>query len=152
MRKQREAERQAAIEQARLQQQREEEAEERRRQRRMAAAAPPARAPVKEDVWRRGSPAPPTPTRNTAPLPASDAAPAAGRYRPGAFGGGAGGGGWRAREAAKKEAEASGNAPSRPESPAPRAAPPAQPAPKDDDGFQTVAPKGVWRPKRGGRP
>ena len=91
LRKQRDAERQAAIEQARLQQQREDEAAERARQRRLVGAAPSAaRTPAKEDVWRRGSPAPPTPTRAPAALP-SESAPAAGRYRPGAFGGGGGG-------------------------------------------------------------
>ncbi|EKM51355.1 uncharacterized protein PHACADRAFT_263445 [Phanerochaete carnosa HHB-10118-sp] len=167
LRKEREAERQAALEQARLQQQREEEAEQRRNQRaaerererereRLGVRAPPARAaPVPapaadEGAWRRGSAAPSTPSRAPAALPSE--IPATGKYRPGAFaagggnGGGGGGGGWRAREAVKKDVEAVGSAPaSRPESPAPKK----EEVQRDTDGFQTVAPKGVWRPKRG---
>jgi translation initiation factor 3 subunit A len=120
----------------------------------MSARAPARAAATPErDVWRKSTPAaaPATPTRETA------AAPVEGKYRPGAFGSGAGG--WRAREAAKKEAEAAGGSgaatPVRSESPAPRSpalAPAREETKKDDDGFQTVPSKGVWRPKRGGRP
>lgn len=99
-----------------------------------------SRTPVKDDAWRRDSPAaaaaaPPTPTRAAATLP-KEAAPI---FRPGA----AGGGGWRAREAAR----AAGGVPSRPESPAPQAAAPKE-TPAEEDGFQKVPAKAVWKPKR----
>ncbi|KAI0086809.1 hypothetical protein BDY19DRAFT_958844 [Irpex rosettiformis] len=149
-RRRRESERAAAAEQARLQRQREEEAEERAKQRaaerRAATAAPPAPAARREEAWRRPG-APQTPTRSPAPLPSEPAA-AAPKFRAGAVQGG-----WRAREAAKKEAEAAGGQISRPESPAVRPPPPPEKeVTADDDGFQKVAPKGVWKPRRGGRP
>ncbi|THU95999.1 hypothetical protein K435DRAFT_778778 [Dendrothele bispora CBS 962.96] len=175
LRKEREAERAAAVEQARLRQQREEEAEERRRQRKAAGATttnapssafgPSKSATDGGNVWRRSSQitsnnsGPPTPTRaNNASTPPRTESPAPGsgpaKYRPGAFGGaggggGGGGGGWRAREEAKK-AEAGGGSGGastpRPASPAPAKAEPQ----KDDDGFQVVGAKkeGVWRPRR----
>lgn len=160
LRRQREEERAAAAEQARLQRQREEEAEERMRQRaaererekagaRTSGVFAAARAPPPEkDAWRRSSPAaPPTPTRAAASLP-SEAAP--GKYRPPVFGGaGSAGGGWRARAAAKEAEPVSARPISRPQSPAPRAAALPNDEPRvDDDGFQKVPAKAVWRPKR----
>ncbi|KAI0698023.1 hypothetical protein BC835DRAFT_1336515 [Cytidiella melzeri] len=151
----REAERAAVAEEVRLRRQREEEAEEHARQRaierqaaaRSAVPAPAARTVVKEDAWRRsGAAAPATPPRAPASLP-SDPVPAVPKYRLGA----AAAGGWRAREAAKKEAEAPAAQISRPASPAVRA-PLKEETPANDDGFQKVVPKGVWKPKRGGRP
>ncbi|KIP03308.1 hypothetical protein PHLGIDRAFT_111050 [Phlebiopsis gigantea 11061_1 CR5-6] len=153
LRKQRDADREAALEKARLQQQREDEALERARLRREQERSAPrsdplggARGQPKEDTWRRGSPAPGTPVRASAALPSEPAAPAVGKYRPVAAAGA--GGGWRAREAARKEAEATNGAPSRSESPAPRAVPSPRDAPREDDGFQTIG-RPVWRPKRG---
>ncbi|KAI0073341.1 hypothetical protein K474DRAFT_1666713 [Panus rudis PR-1116 ss-1] len=167
IRRQREEERQAALERARLQQQREEEAEarrlaraaEREREKLQARSTPfasraPAAAAEGESVWRRSTPAPATPTRAAAPLPRSESpAPAAApKYRPPVFGAGRGGaeaGGWRARQAAK-EAEAASKTPSRPGTPASHPPPPAkEEAPVDDDGFQKVPAKNVWRPSRG---
>ncbi|KAI0791302.1 hypothetical protein C8Q75DRAFT_732405 [Abortiporus biennis] len=160
LRKQRDAERAAAAEQARLQRQREEEAEERARQRAAEKKAQeeekrrstfgrpiPAAATESSDggAWRRSG-APSTPSRAPVSLPpARSESPApVPKFRPAA----AAGGGWRAREAARKEAE--GRAPSRPESPVLRQPPPPrEEAPIDDDGFQKVPAKNVWRPSRG---
>ncbi|KAL1729149.1 hypothetical protein EV714DRAFT_285140 [Schizophyllum commune] len=160
-RAEREKERQAAAEQARLQREREEEAERRRAERRAAERAAPAAASGRPSIFGRNAPAAetggnawrrstPVPERTASPAPAAptpvaaDAAPA--KYRPGALGGG---GGWRAREQAKA-AGASGTPSPRPASPAqPPASPAKADAPKDDDGFQTVASRGVWRPRRG---
>ena len=145
-----------------VEREREEEAERRRAERRAAERAAPAAASGRPSIfgrnataaetggnaWRRSTP---VPERTASPAPAAptpvaaDAAPA--KYRPGALGGG---GGWRAREQAKA-AGASGTPSPRPASPAqPPASPAKADAPKDDDGFQTVASRGVWRP-RGGR-
>ncbi|KAI0704450.1 hypothetical protein C8T65DRAFT_654078 [Cerioporus squamosus] len=156
--KREEEERLAAIrkqreEEPRRQQQREEEALRRQAERKAQAAQ--AQAPARPtsrvqepDVWRRtGPPASPragvaTPPRSESPAPAA----AAGKYRPGALGGG--GGGWRAREAAKQQAPAAGDAsPARPASPV-VPSPAREEPPKDSDGFQTVEKKGVWRPSR----
>ncbi|KAL0948014.1 hypothetical protein HGRIS_010637 [Hohenbuehelia grisea] len=159
-RKAREAERAEAAEKARLQQQREEEAEARRQARaaeKSAAARKPAGlgappAQNGESAWRRSAStnAPAPPARAESP------SPAVGKYRPGALGGG--GGGWRAREAAKQEAPGSATPPSsraplpptrlsessRPASPAPSAA---KPSTGEDDGFQKVPEKKVWKPR-----
>ncbi|PIL32545.1 transporter [Ganoderma sinense ZZ0214-1] len=145
-RKAREEERQQAMEAARRQQEREEAAMRRQAERKsVAQAPPPARAPVREETntWRRsgvpsGRTGIDTPPRSESP------APAAGKYRPGALGGG--GGGWRAREAAKQQSVAPGDAtPARPASPA--VPPPAREEPAKDEGFQTVEKK-VWRGSR----
>ncbi|KAL0066270.1 eukaryotic translation initiation factor 3 subunit A [Marasmius tenuissimus] len=160
VRKEREAERAAAAEQARLQQQREEEAEARRqaraREREQATTAPSRPSPFGRQAeggsaWRRSTPTssvPSTPSRATnnaaTPPRAESPTPAAGKYRPGALGGG---GGWRAREEAKKAAAGQGgSSPATPETPAA----PANGTKKDDDGFQVVPERGgVWRPRRG---
>ena len=171
IRKEREAERAAALEKARLQQQREEEAEARRQARREAEKVAATRKPVVapsavrvngEPGWRRDTPAnstPPTPTRasnvaESVQRPESPSPAAVPRYKPG----GAAGGGWRAREEAKAKETATA-VPSRVAGTASRPGSPALPAkeePKtDDDGFQTVESKrgggggGVWRPRRG---
>lgn len=72
-----------------------------------------------------------------APSPAAESAPSA-----------PAGGGWRTRAAATEA-----NGPHRTESATPPVAP-ADGARKDEDGFQAVPTKGVWRPSRGrgGRP
>ncbi|KAF9005007.1 hypothetical protein BDQ17DRAFT_1353614 [Cyathus striatus] len=151
-RRQREAERAAALEEARRKMQREEEAEARRKQLReqkaAPVAAPAAAAPAGESAWRRSA------VRGSAPAPASTpprvespGPGAAAKFRPGAVQGG-----WRDRLQAK---EAAGNASPRSGSPAPAAAAPAavqkekEEPKKDDDGFQSVPAKGVWRPRRG---
>ncbi|KAM5541609.1 hypothetical protein V8D89_004799 [Ganoderma adspersum] len=154
-RKAREEERQQAMEAARRQAEREEAAMRRLAERKSTQAQAPApapapvaaaRAPVREETntWRRsgvpsGRTGVDTPPRSESP------APAAGKYRPGALGGG----GWRAREAAKQQAPASGAAtPIRPASPV--APPPAREEPpkeKEGEGFQTVEKK-VWRGSR----
>lgn len=138
------------MEAARRQQQREEEALRRQAERKAAQAQAPAARPTsrvqESDAWRRSGP-PSSPRPGVATPPRSESpAPAAGKYRPGALGGA--GGGWRAREAAKQQATASGDAtPARPASPAVQ--PPAREEPaKDTDGFQTVEKKNVWRPSR----
>ncbi|PBK70465.1 hypothetical protein ARMSODRAFT_955964 [Armillaria solidipes] len=154
LRKTRDAEREAALEQARLQQKREEEAEARR----AARAAERNRGPPTisrtngtGDAWRRSTPTnsmPPTPTRaatvGSAPPRPESPSPAASKYRP-AGGLGGGGGGWRAREEARLAGTGSGTNTPRPASPAPAK----EATQKDDDGFQTVAKPGVWRPRRG---
>lgn len=163
---------------------REEEAEARRQQRLAEERTPSSRGPEAPaggaSAWRRPSQRPaatPSPTPSPAPVavaaaatPAADGAP--GKYRPGAFRGGATGGGWRERQAAKA-AEADPVA-RRPESPATPPAPAAEsgwrareaaqrrtespatpPAVNggqtkgNDDGFQTVPSKTPWRPSRG---
>lgn len=150
----REEERAALAAQARLQQQREEEALERARARAAertkptAAPAPiPVRATPSTDTWRRSGTVPAARAASP-PRSESPAAAAVPKYRPGALSGG----GWRSREAAKKE-EAPGTTTPRAASPAPR--PPPAPVPakaepvKEEEGFQTVEKKGVWRPRRG---
>ncbi|KAF9471257.1 hypothetical protein BDN70DRAFT_977463 [Pholiota conissans] len=159
----REKERQEALEKARLQAQREEEAEARRAARAAEAAgrnrplAPGAGRPIataakEETAWRRAGP----PSTPAPPLRSESPAPAAGKYRPGALGGGGAPTGWRAKELAKTTG---GAAPTESGTASPRAGSPAPPKEekKDDDGFQTVssrggASQGVWRPRRGGRP
>ncbi|KAJ7104298.1 hypothetical protein B0H15DRAFT_765978 [Mycena belliarum] len=127
-------------------------------------AAPAAAAAAGEPaVWRRPTPSGPQPTTPTrvglaTPTRAESPSPAVGKYVPGALRGGAapsgasrggapGGGGWREREAAARAAAAAPSSPARVASPAP-AAPKDEP-PKDDDGFQPVKEKSVWRPRRG---
>lgn len=168
-RREREAERAADLEKARLQLEREEAAEARNRAR-VTEKPVPVRKPIVvsppsgikaanggEVAWRRGTPVnsvPATPTRadttghaNTPPRSESPT-PAALKYRPGALGGG--GGGWRAREEARNVAtvgRTAGTASPRPASPAPPA-PKEEPLRVDDDGFQTVPEKkGPWRRK-----
>ncbi|KAH7908816.1 hypothetical protein BJ138DRAFT_1173994 [Hygrophoropsis aurantiaca] len=159
-RREREAERAEAAEKARLQALRAEEAEKRAEERRAAArAAPASAAPVlaADAKWRKTSPAnttpstpirPPvavTPPRVESPAPAAAAAPA--KYRPGALGGAGGGGGWREREQLRKAGGAAAPPP-RPSSPAVAPAPAREEPKKEDDGFQTVSEKKVWRPSR----
>ncbi|EPQ53116.1 hypothetical protein GLOTRDRAFT_107210 [Gloeophyllum trabeum ATCC 11539] len=156
-RRRREAERAEAAEKARLQQQREEEAERRlaertaQRNRPPPAAAPAARAAETGGVWRRSTPVssvPPTPTRASAagnvPSRPESPAPAAGAYRPGALGKA---GGWRDREKAKVATGGGADTPPTPSTPMSRArdVPPAA----EDDGFQPVEKRNVWRPSRG---
>jgi len=154
MRKQREEERAAAAEAARLQMQREEEALRHREQRKAeerAAARNPATARVANGeapvLWRRASPAnatPPTPSRTQAATPPRSESPTP-KFRP-VVGGAGGGATWRDREARKAAAGVA--AAPRPASPAvtPRSA--KEELPKDDDGFQTVSEKKVWKSKR----
>lgn len=143
IRRQREEERAAALEEARKRMQREEEAAQRARERKTQQAAPP-RAPPAEP-WRRSTAAPSprgdaaTPPRAESPAPA---AAASNKYRPGAL---AKEGGWRTRSAEK---EAEGGA-ARPASPAPRLSAKEPTSAKEEDGFQTVEKKQVWRPSRG---
>ncbi|KAG1838289.1 hypothetical protein DFJ58DRAFT_814464 [Suillus subalutaceus] len=154
-RRNREEERAKIQEEARKRAEREAEAEahaaQRRAEQRNQAAAQPAQP---QGTWRRGG-APPAPTRATAavstpprvesPLPSAPA-PTTSAYRPGAFGGAAGG--WRDRQA-----KAPAAAPARTASPAPptpltsRNAPLPEPR-KNDDGFETVQEKKVWKPRR----
>lgn len=156
-RKKREEQRAADIEQARLRAQREEEAIARREKERMGRSNPAPPVRNEEQVWRRPGAAatPATPSRTSTALPParseSPAPAAAQKYRPGAGLGGAGGGGsggWRAREAAKKDADTGtgGRVPSQPSSPAVR---PAEIPHTEEDGFQKVPTRGVWRPSRG---
>lgn len=124
---------------------REAEAEAHAAQRR--AEAPTSQTqPAKssQDVWRRGA-VPSIPSRGATAVPvrAESPGPAAaaptGKYQPGAFG-------RRAREAAKDP-----NAgPARTASPVPPVVRnPAPPEPKkNDDGFEPVPEKKVWKPKR----
>jgi translation initiation factor 3 subunit A len=140
---------------ARLRMQREEEAERHREERKAAeraAARNPAAARVANGeapaVWRRPSPAgttPSAPSRAQAPTPPRSQSPAPVKVRPTAA---SGGGTWREREAKKAAAGVTGAASPRPASPAftPRSA--KEELPKDDDGFQTVLEKKVWKPKR----
>ncbi|KIJ45509.1 hypothetical protein M422DRAFT_29646 [Sphaerobolus stellatus SS14] len=174
-RKRRQAEREAAMEAARLQAQREEEAMRRREERRAAEkGGREASAPVGASAWRRGA-TPAVPVRAAAPsvpaVPVRSAAssiaarsgtisPRAGESpatpstgRPSLFGGKAAtGGGWREREAAKKAAGASGTAsPSGADGArSGEGTAPTAPAPTgEDDGFQSVPKRNVWRPTRG---
>jgi len=153
LRKQREDERAAAAEAARLQMQREEEAE-RHREERKAAERAAARNPVAtrvangdaSAVWRRpssGNPTPSVPSRAPAATPPRSESPAPGKYR-------AGGGGttWREREARKNAAGVAVAASPRPASPIVPPKPVREELPKDDDGFQPVTEKKVWKPKR----
>lgn len=154
LRKEREEERAAAAEQARLRMQREEEAEKRREQRKAEERAA-ARNPVltrasngdAPAAWRRPSPANVTasvPSRAAVTPPRSES-PGPPKYRPGAL---TGSGGWRDREA-KKSGGAVAALNSRPASPAvaPKQLAKEEPS-KDDDGFQTVPEKKVWKPRR----
>jgi len=159
-REERERERAEAAERARLQQQREEEAEARRQARRAEATAASRKPPVpvaKEEtgVWRRGTAPVNPPPRSESPAPSATT----GKYRPGAFGGA----GWRTREDPKTAGGGSGGS----NGPAarviagestPRSGSPAPPPlsrekeeeiKREDDGFQTVSSRGVWKPKRG---
>lgn len=155
LRKQREEERQKAMEQARLQRQREEEAEARRaaraaeRKAQEQQAARPngfSRATEGGDAWRRGAPrdsVPSTPIRASAALPPARSESPAPTPRFGRGGAAGGGLSWREREAAKKAAEAAGGSvPSRPETPVSKPR-------EEEDGFQPVPAKNVWRPSRG---
>ncbi|PCH34580.1 hypothetical protein WOLCODRAFT_139453 [Wolfiporia cocos MD-104 SS10] len=146
-RRKREEERAAAAEKARLQLQREEEAAAKAAARKQQAQvqAPASRPLAGEGVWRR-SVVPPAAAPAAAPVRSESPAPVP-KFRPGAL---QGGGGWRAREAARKEAEQAEQAglPPRAASPAMKT-PVKDEAPKEDDGFQTVEKKGVWRPSRG---
>ena len=150
------------METARLQQQREEEAEARRQARaaekaaektgfqRKPVIAPVAATAAKEETpWRRSR------VDGQQPIPAArpeSPAPPVAKYKPPV----AGGGGWRERLEAKQAAAAAAGGRDA------AAPPPAVPAPTtqasvplkeetklDDDGFQTVRPKEVWRPRRG---
>jgi translation initiation factor 3 subunit A len=133
--------------------QHEEEAEKRREQRkaeeRAAARNPFVTRTTNGDApaaWRRPSPAStttPPPMRAAATPPRSES-PGPAKYRPGALGGS---GGWRDREA--KKVGGAVPATSRPASPAvaPRQLAKEEP-PKDDDGFQPVSEKKLWKPKR----
>ncbi|KAF9013219.1 hypothetical protein BDQ17DRAFT_1343010 [Cyathus striatus] len=153
-RKQRDAERAAAMEEARKKMQREEEAEARRKQLREQQKAPtaPATVPIGETAWRRSAvprnsvPSTPIVASNTPPRAESPAPAATAKFRPGAVQGG-----WRERLQAKEAASAAGgNAIPRSASPAPVSAPaPKEELKKDDDGFQSVPSKNVWRPRRG---
>ncbi|KAF9530713.1 hypothetical protein CPB83DRAFT_850177 [Crepidotus variabilis] len=166
-REQREMERAEAAERARLQQQREEEALARRAAGRLNSE--PTKKPLaatgaakdEPQVWRRPGAAPVATTAATGPPSRSESpalgASAAGRYRPPAVSGGGAGGGWRAREAEKA---AGGGAPAAPvarvatETLTPtRSGSPAPPSrtesKREDDGFQSVPTRGVWKPKRG---
>ncbi|KAG1745084.1 uncharacterized protein EDB91DRAFT_1220657 [Suillus paluster] len=156
-RRQRDEERAKIQEEVRKRAEREAEAEAHAAQRRAEQRNPPAQ-PAPSQTWRRGG-APSAPARATAlatppraesPLPAAAAAPAAGAYRPGAFGGT--GGGWRDRQAVRPT---TGTAPVQTASPVPPAPPASRnPAPPEsrnnDDGFEIVPAKGtgVWKPRR----
>ncbi|KAG2356553.1 hypothetical protein BDR07DRAFT_1463967 [Suillus spraguei] len=155
-RRKREEERAKIQEEARKRAEREAEAEahaaQRRAEQRNQLAAQPAQP---QGTWRRGG-APSAPARVTAaistpprvesPLPSAPAASATGTYRPPALGGNAGG--WRERQAKLPAA-----APARTASPAPpapltsRNAPPPEPR-RNDDGFETVQEKKVWKSRR----
>ncbi len=150
-REQRERERAEAAGLALLQQNRQEEAEARRKARHLETTAPPKEEPT---AWRRGQPStvlardgPPSRSES----PALGAAP---KYRPGAFGTS---GGWRAREAAGVAPSPArptarpviGTPSSKSESPAPPQVKEKEETRNDEDGFQTVPSKGVWKAKRG---
>ncbi|KAH9849176.1 hypothetical protein C2E23DRAFT_402471 [Lenzites betulinus] len=155
MRKQREEERQQAMEAARRQQEREEEAMRRQAERKRGAVAPPAAAPpaaarpvAETGVWRRSAASAVPPSRADTATPPRSESPAP-KYRPGALAAAGGaGGGWRARTAAKEggAAPSGDTTPARPASPA--VPPPAKEAPKNDEGFQTVAPQKKWGASR----
>lgn len=147
----------------------------RREERAAAARVPPARTgppgratPTDGDVWRRGSAgaAIATPPRSGAnsPRPAPESPSGLPRTRPSMFASKPTEGGWREREAAKKVAgataggepraatatmaagnrEAGGSTSASASAPAEGGASAA-----DNDGFQTVPKKAVWRPSRG---
>ena len=152
-RKQRDAERQAAMEQARVRAQREAEAEARAEARRTEQREREQREREQgPGVWRRSErPNPPvaapgTPNRVPTSLPpARSESPApAPKFRPG---GNAASSGWRAREAAKATGTPA-DIPSRTASPAPPA-PRDEPPAVDEEGFQRVPARGVWRRGRG---
>ncbi|KAK2465019.1 hypothetical protein APHAL10511_003095 [Amanita phalloides] len=137
-RRKREAERLETQEQARLQRKREEEAEMNRQLRRKPFGAPavPVATSVQNGEWRKtGSPSRP---ESPAPAPAP-------KFRAGP---GASEGGWRARDEAKRQQAGVAATTSQP---TPPAAPlkKEEPAKKDEEGFQVVAEKKVWRPRRG---
>jgi len=155
-REQREKERAEAAERARLQQQREEEAEARSQARRAETSRKPPAPVAKEEpvVWRRGAAPVHPPSRSESPAPGTTT----GKYRPGAFSGGASSA-WRMREDAKNAIGGSSNGPtarvtageSTPRSGSP-ALPPSREKEDDikrEDEFQTVPSRGVWKPKRG---
>jgi translation initiation factor 3 subunit A len=130
--------------------QREEEAERHREERKAAeraAARNPATARVANGdapaVWRRpssGNTTPSVPSRAPAVTPPRSESPAPGKYRA------PGGGTWREREARKTGAAVAASP--RPASPALTPKPVREELPKDDDGFQPVSEKKVWKPKR----
>ena len=133
--KQCEEERQQAQETARHQQQREEEALQRQVERKAAQASGPEHScfPPREEptVWRRSGVSSSRSGVDTLPRVESPA-PAVGKYRSGALSGGSGG--WRAREAAKQQISAAGDAILiRSASPAP-----VSPAPVHDDPPRTA--------------
>jgi translation initiation factor 3 subunit A len=154
------------LETARLQQQREEEAEARRQARAAEKAAEkagslrkpvvaPVAAAAKEETtpWRRpraDGQQPIAAARSESP------APPVAKYQPPV----AGRGGWRERLEAKQAAAASAGggggsrdaaapAPAVPASTTQASVPLKEETKLDDDGFQTVRPKEVWRPRRG---
>ncbi|KIJ67327.1 hypothetical protein HYDPIDRAFT_173905 [Hydnomerulius pinastri MD-312] len=149
-RRAREAERAAAAEEARRKAQREAEAEERAAARRAHPnpASAPAAAATETGAWRRSGPAPGTPSQRAAALPTppraespapSPVAAAPAKYRaPGA------GGGWRQREAEK--GATGGTSPAGRSPAVTNAALPE--SKKDNDGFEPVPEKKVWRPRR----
>ncbi|KAF7971865.1 hypothetical protein HWV62_19817, partial [Athelia sp. TMB] len=148
VRREREEERAAAAEKARLQMQREEEAEKRREQRkaeeRAAARAPapivrPANGEAPAAAWRRPGAAAPA-----SPSPRAES-PAPPKFKVG------GGGGWREREAQRTSGAVGATATPSPPIGSPAATPKVakDELPKEEDGFQTVAPKKeVWKPRR----
>ncbi|KAI0919910.1 hypothetical protein AcV5_001857 [Taiwanofungus camphoratus] len=150
-RRQREAERAAMLEKTRLQQQREEEALANAAARAAERAKPPQSPALRSSTngdtaaWRRPAPsstAPQASARSPVATPPRSESPAP-KFRTGVVQGG-----WRAREAAKKEAESGGAASPRSASPVVRSPPREEPA-KDGDGFQTVEKRSVWQFSRG---
>lgn len=148
---QREKERAETAERVRLQQKREEEAEARSKARRLESVRKPPAA-EEPQAWRRVTTTvrdgPPSRSESPAPVAAS----ATLKYRPGAAGGGSGG--WRAREEAKAVGSASNGTVGKAGAGTPRSGSPVphgrkEDAKKEDDGFQTVSSRGVWKPKRG---
>ncbi|KAH7886745.1 hypothetical protein F5I97DRAFT_1869912 [Phlebopus sp. FC_14] len=137
-RRQREAEREAAMEEAQRKAQREAAAEQRAQERRSQKTVT---ASAQEGVW-RASRGPPT-SRPESPAPTSTAISATGppKFRAGIVNANAS---WRQREAAKATGTRS---PAQPASPAVRntSLPESR---KDEDGFETVPPKQVWKAKR----
>ncbi|KAG1772063.1 hypothetical protein EDD22DRAFT_861614 [Suillus occidentalis] len=151
-RRKREEERAKTQEEARKRAEREAEAEAHAAQRRAEQRNQPTAQPAQpQGTWRRGG-APSAPTRATAtistppraesPLPSAPVVSTTGAYRPGAFGAA---GGWRDRQAKPPAA-----VPTRTASPAPltsRNGPPPEPK-RNDDGFETVQEKKVWKSRR----
>jgi len=133
-RRQRELERAAAAEEARKKAQREQEAEERARMRNAQAktSAPP------DSGWRARTQAQTAPARAQSPVPAASPVSATGPPKI------AGAGGWRQRMAEKEKQVGAAVVGTTTSSPAATSAP----LPKDTDGFETVAEKKVWRPRR----